>query len=50
MPVLISIIGLFVYVPLILDTILTVQKITNSNMNALLDEDIQDNDRDDQHK
>ena len=50
MPVLISTIGLFVSVPLILDTILTVQKITHSNMNALLDEDIQDNDKDDQHK
>jgi len=50
MPVVISTIGLFVSVPLILDTILTVQKITHSNMNALLDEDIQDNDSDDQHK
>ncbi|NND86571.1 MAG: hypothetical protein HKM23_04470, partial [Nitrosopumilus sp.] len=41
-PVIISTIGLFASVPLILDTILTVQKITHSNMNALLDEDVQD--------
>lgn len=50
MPVIISAVGLFVSIPLILDTINTVQKITQSNMNALLDEDNQDSADDDQSK
>ena len=43
MSVIISTIGLFVSVPLILDTIITVQKITHSNMTELLKDDSNQN-------
>lgn len=42
MPVIISMIGLLVSVPLILDTIISVQKITHSNMVALLSDDVKE--------
>ncbi|BDQ29931.1 potassium transporter [Nitrosopumilus zosterae] len=40
MPIIISTIGLLISAPLILDTILTVQKITHSNMVGLLSDDV----------